>query len=189
MLVSNEQELLPRLINYVKPFVSDMIIVVDDASNDKTESIARTFTSKVLRTQLGFDFSAARNKGLEPVGTPWVFWLDADEWPTRELLLYIQNYIRSPGSMRKAGLIITRETLIDGKPIGDLTYGKSIRVFRSGFQFVGRIHEGIAINPQFCIEVPENLLLLHHKTKERQERANQFYMNWPEQRAIIAHSE
>ena len=46
-IVKNEEKVLPRILDCVKSF-ADEIIIVDTGSTDKTKSIARNYTDKIF---------------------------------------------------------------------------------------------------------------------------------------------
>jgi glycosyltransferase involved in cell wall biosynthesis len=73
------------------------LVVIDGYSTDGTVAIAREFTDKVfLSDRLGpknpGGFSAQRNFGLEQATGDWVFFLDADERFSPELLREVQEF-------------------------------------------------------------------------------------------------
>jgi glycosyltransferase involved in cell wall biosynthesis len=162
----------------------DEIVIVDTGSTDKTMQIAREFTEKVLAYPLNKDFSAARNRALQKATTTWVFQVDADEWPTVELLRWIKQAIIRGFLSFYDGVRVIRENLVGGKKIGANTYEWHVRVFRRRYRYVGRIHESINVPYERLISAPEEFFLLHHKTQARQEMQNARYEEWAEQRAI-----
>jgi hypothetical protein len=185
MIVKDEEALLGELLTHVAPYVGEMIIV-DTGSRDKTTEIARKWTKRVYTYDLNGDFGAARNFALEKAMLPWILHLDADEWPTMELLTYLKGFLSADENKGIDGLAIVRHNLVGGNEIGKATWERHVRVFRSKLHFMGRLHEKLMIDPMRMVEVPRSLILQHYKTAERQERQNQFYMRWEEQRRIVA---
>lgn len=55
------------------------VIVVDDGSSDETQRIAEQHGAQVLRQESG-GLGVALNRGLEAAMTPFVAFLDADDW-------------------------------------------------------------------------------------------------------------
>lgn len=57
------------------------IIVVDDASTDRTAAVAREMGARVVRHERNRGEGAARNSGFAAAGQPWIALLDSDdEW-------------------------------------------------------------------------------------------------------------
>src|SRR3954463_6899517 len=73
MIVKDEEEMLPRMLEAIKPAV-DEIIVVDTGSTDRTVEIAESFGAKILHHEWTGDFSAARNVSLEAAPGAWLAW-------------------------------------------------------------------------------------------------------------------
>ena len=95
ILTKNEQQDLPGCLASVK--WSDDIHVYDSNSDDSTVSIARDFGATV--TQRAFDnWAAHQNWGLQniPFKHKWVFYIDADERMTPELVAAIHEAVKSP---------------------------------------------------------------------------------------------
>lgn len=182
LLVKDEQANIGPLLELLRPLV-DEIIVIDTGSTDRTIEIARRHTDKIIECPLNMDFSIARNKGLEAVTKTWVFHVDADEWPSDELLKWLGYFLAivNPGV---GGAFIWRENLVGGEPIGKNTYELHPRVFRCGYRFKGRVHEKLNAPLDTFLRAPREFLLLHHKTTKRQEAQNRFYQKWAEQRAL-----
>lgn len=144
MIVKDEEEMLPRTLEAVKPAV-DEIIVVDTGSTDRTVEIAESFGAKVLHHEWTGDFSAARNVSLEAATGDWIVWLDADEVLVAE----------DADKLRKLAGQTWREAfyLVETNFTGDIEDGTAVthnalRVFRnrSEYRFDGRLHEQMAHN-------------------------------------------
>ena len=185
MLVLNEEELLRPLIKHVRPYVAEMIVMIDDRTTDKSEEIAEALGARTYRYPLNHDFSAIRNMGLATVTQPWVFQVDADEWPEESLLKWFHLFLSSPMREQVDCVSVLRENLIDGQRIGCRTYEWQHRLFRAHMRFVNRIHETVVPPEGRRTFAPRGAKLLHHKTSARQAIANERYMEWPEQRAIV----
>ena len=184
MLVRDEETLLPTLLEQVKPYVSEMVIVVDDRTTDRTEQIAKAYGAQVYRYRLDHDFAKARNYGLGMVSAPWVLWLDADELLSPELAEWLVRFLKGPQPDCDA-IAIRRQNLIDNQPIGMHTLEWHVRLFRKHLRCQGRIHERIVVSKERLKVAPGQCQIFHHKTHERQEMRNKQYMEWPEQRAIV----
>ena len=144
MIVKDEEEMLPRTLEAIKPAVDEMI-VVDTGSTDRTVEIAESFGAKVLHHAWTGDFAAARNVSLEAAGGDWIVWLDADEVLVAE----------DAGELRKLVGQTWREAfyLVETNFTGDIEDGTAVthnalRVFRNRpeYRFRGRLHEQMAHN-------------------------------------------
>ena len=65
------------------------VIIVDDASNDKTVEVAKSFTDqrlKVIVNQQNLGAAAARNRALRAAQGEWIAVLDSDDWYAPERL-------------------------------------------------------------------------------------------------------
>nr|WP_319566120.1 glycosyltransferase family 2 protein [uncultured Rhodoferax sp.] len=95
ILTKNEQQDLPGCLESMS--WSDDIHVYDSYSNDSTVKIAEDFGAKV--TQRYFDnWSTHQNWGLQNIQFKheWVYYSDADERMTPELLVAIKNAVADP---------------------------------------------------------------------------------------------
>lgn len=78
-IVKNEEKVLPRILDCVKSF-ADEIIIVDTGSTDKTKSIAQNYTDKIFDFEWCDDFSLARNFAFSKSTCDYNMWLDADDF-------------------------------------------------------------------------------------------------------------
>jgi tetratricopeptide (TPR) repeat protein len=78
MIVRDEEEMLPRSLDAVRPFV-DELIIVDTGSVDRTREIATERGATVVDFAWNGSFSDARNESLRHATGDWILWLDADE--------------------------------------------------------------------------------------------------------------
>lgn len=94
ILTKNEEQDLPGCLESVA--WSDDIHVYDSVSTDATVEIANAFGAKV--TQRPFDnWASHQNWGLANIKFkhPWVFYIDADERMTEELIQSVQTAVKS----------------------------------------------------------------------------------------------
>ncbi|MEK6840246.1 MAG: glycosyltransferase [Nanoarchaeota archaeon] len=83
MIVKNEEHCLARALDSIKD-LADEIVVVDTGSTDRTQEIAKEYTSHVYSYPWNDDFSAARNFSLSKATGDWILVLDADEVIAKE---------------------------------------------------------------------------------------------------------
>lgn len=96
ILTRDEEQDLPGCLRSLA--WSDDIHVYDSMSSDRTVDIAQQFGAKVV--QRPFDnWAAHQNWGLKniPFRHPWVYYSDADERVTPELLAAMQQAVAAPG--------------------------------------------------------------------------------------------
>ena len=79
MMVKDEEAFLDHCLRDLSG-VCDDIIIVDTGSKDKTKEIALSYTKNVDSIEFTGNFSEARNIILKRVKTPWILFLDADEF-------------------------------------------------------------------------------------------------------------
>lgn len=111
MIVYNEEENIAEVCETVS--WADEIVVVDSNSNDRTAAIARNYTEKVYDHEFrGYkdkhEFADAQTTG------DWIFWIDADERVTPELLAAIEKLKnRAPDSLPDGFRIARRTWYLD----------------------------------------------------------------------------
>lgn len=177
MLILNEERLLRNLLPYVKPWVDQMVFIIDNRSEDLSHMICAAHSPYVYRVDLNMDFGHARNIGVQHSEMPWVFQIDADEWPNEYLLRWMREYLpRAP--LDEHGVLTLHENLIDGKPIGERTHEWHLRLFRRQHYYVKKLHEYPSVPFWRCGFAPKDAMILHHKTSERQQMQNQRYREW-----------
>lgn len=134
------EELLPAL-----GFASEVVVVVDSATRDRTREVAAAHGARVCERPLE-DFGRQRRFGLEQCRESWVLWLDADERLDAAAELAIRQAI---GSSALAGYRIARRTWFLGRPILHCGWGgeRVLRLFRreaAGFPDAA-VHERVTI--------------------------------------------
>lgn len=93
ILTKNEEKTIKQVIENAQKCVAD-ILVIDSGSTDKTVDIANACGAEVVFREWDNDFSAQRNFALQHVKTPWVLYLDADEFLDTELIDSIQTVLK-----------------------------------------------------------------------------------------------
>lgn len=95
----NRRYVLPRAIDSVlaQSRAADEIIVVDDGSDDDTESLQQDYPQITYLKQANRGVSAARNTGIAACRAEWVAFLDSDdEWLPDKLALQVARLERNP---------------------------------------------------------------------------------------------
>ena len=116
VLTKNEKESLKECLAGLK--WCDEILVVDDNSTDKTRELAKKEGARVIERSLNNDFAAQRNFGLEAAKYDWIFFVDADERVSPELIEEIQKKVQNTTA---AGFYLKRRDFFRGKR---LNYGE-----------------------------------------------------------------
>lgn len=91
VLAKNEEQNIERCLKSLSWV--DELIVIDDASSDKTKVISQNNKARVISRNLNNDFSGQRNFALKQARGEWVFFVDADEEVDLALKQEIQNQI------------------------------------------------------------------------------------------------
>lgn len=146
LIAKDEEQDLPGCLESLRELVSEIVVVVDDASRDRTEDIARNAGAKILHRRFD-DYARQRQAGLDAASGEWCLWIDADERVSPELARDIRETLSGPVST--AGYEISFEVVFLGRTLrwGGLGSESHLRLFRrSRARFVGGVlHEGVAL--------------------------------------------
>jgi glycosyltransferase involved in cell wall biosynthesis len=141
IITFNEEANLGRTLESVSALVKladGEIIVVDSGSTDRTVEIAKSYGAKVF-PEPWKGFAAQKNSAIEKGGGDWIFLLDADEVPSKQLVSDILDVVQKNQDgpvafwMRRKNLFLDR-FLMHG---GDYPDPK-LRLFRRG---TGRVQD------------------------------------------------
>ena len=189
-------KLLETLIHKTDP--EDEIVICVDGDDEKVQEVITSWvqqygSSKDIITynrKLNGNFAAQKNSVIENSSGDYVFHIDADEYPNEILLQQLKQILE----MNDVDLIwIPRVNTVEGFTQEDVQrWGWRIseqgwvnypdyqaRVFKraSEIRWTRPLHEYITGCKTYAHLPPqEELSLYHPKTKEKQERQNQFYM-------------
>lgn len=146
LLTKNESENLKKNFKWLDDCRRiNEIVIVDDNSTDDTIEIAKKFASKkrsvqVFNRGLAGDFAAQRNFAISKTTNNLVLWLDADEYPSKKLIRYINHIDKhqyNNYSFKRQDIFL-RHTLKHG----ETAYLKFTRLFNKNFgNFKGQVHE------------------------------------------------
>jgi glycosyltransferase involved in cell wall biosynthesis len=112
IIVFNEEDNIAELCETVS--WCDEIVIVDSNSTDKTIEIAQKYTDKIYQREFkGYkdkhEFADSQTSG------DWIFWIDADERVTPELLESIENLKKLNEKDLPDGFRISRKTWYLGR--------------------------------------------------------------------------
>ena len=79
ILTKNEEKTIQKIVANAQKCAGE-VLIVDSGSTDKTVEFAELAGAQVVYRAWDNDFSAQRNFALQHVKTPWVLYLDADEF-------------------------------------------------------------------------------------------------------------
>lgn len=111
-VVWNEEKNLPKMLESVKDFADEIVIVVDEDSNDDTAKIAKKYTKQVFTHKHVGIVEPLRNFALKKATGDWILLLDADEIVTLELGTKIQEIVKDNNCDY---VLIPRKNIIFGK--------------------------------------------------------------------------
>lgn len=133
ILTYNESIHIERCINSVRSIASH-VIVVDSESTDDTRQIAKSLGADVYINPWPGNQAAQFNWALDntDISTEWILRLDADEYPTEDLIIELNNRLPSlEGDV--SAVMLPLKNMWMGHP---LKYGGAeisiLRLFRTG---------------------------------------------------------
>ena len=146
---------LALLVEYLRPIVTEFVIVVDDRSTAETIELLSTWRG-VTTVPFGWvdDFSEARNAALPHCTGDWILHLDPDELPTAAMLSFIEMVDRVPQSdvdwqgsryMAPRGYLFFTQSYYDGTQAPEWEEHWHCRLFRKGGIFYKRVHEQVML--------------------------------------------
>ena len=127
----NEEKNIKECLESVS--FADEIILVNNSSSDKTEEIARKYTSKIFTRPNNIMLNVNKNFGFTKAQGDWILSLDADERVSPGLVKEIKSAVkRDP---KNAGFWIPRKNIIFGKWIeNDMWWPDyQLRLFKKGY--------------------------------------------------------
>jgi|TARA_R110000851_G_scaffold8935_2_gene33954 glycosyltransferase involved in cell wall biosynthesis len=188
-------QLLGRLFKYKDP--DDEIVVVDDYSdNEQTIELLETYSSiydlRYEQRHLMSDFAGQKNYLRKMCTGDFIFNIDADELPTKQLIGNLKSILETNPNIDL--VIVPRINTVDGLTDEHIKYWgwqvndqgwvnfpdwqPRIHRNRSNIRWTKPVHEimegyseysFLPTEPKYCLR--------HHKTIDRQEKQNAFYSN------------
>ncbi len=148
IVAKNEGKNLPRLLASVAGWVREIVVVLNNTTDD-SESIARSFGARVVH-QPWLGFRDTKNAALALCTQPWVLTLDADEEVSPALKQDVLSFFAGDRQSRFAGARFPRKVWLINRWIthGDWYPDLSLRLFRRDAAKWGgdaHVHEKIEI--------------------------------------------
>ncbi len=145
IIARDEERDLARCIRGLR-WADEVVVVVDRASRDATESIAREHAQAVIVRPFD-DFASQRNAGLAAARGTWVFSIDADERVTPELASEVRRVV-ADRSAEHVGYRVPIRSVILGRAFrfSGTQHDLPVRLFRraSGC-WIGEVHETVEL--------------------------------------------
>lgn len=85
IIAKDEEQNIRRCIESQLNCIDEVIVLIDDATTDRTEEIVRTFQQVKCEKVIWQGFSKTKQLGLSLATNNWIFWIDADEAITKPL--------------------------------------------------------------------------------------------------------
>ena len=180
LLAYNSENWIQDSAGCLRPFVDEVIVLMDDATTDKTEAKAlQAGADKVIPFTWKHDYAYAKNLLIDNLTGDWIIILDDDE------------KLSATGALKLTELIkeVDKDPLIQGIQIGrkhhypmwttdeedylkDLFPDFHTQAFRKGNKYTGIIHEGVIIPPEQLIKWDKNgdIYVHHHAYKGDREK-------------------
>jgi len=123
----------------------ERVVVVDAASQDTTETLARRLADRVVVRAFA-DFASQRNAALAAASGDWIFAVDADERSSREQGAEVRQAIAQG---RHSGFRVPIESVVLGRAFrfSGTQHDRPLRLFRRDLgRWVGAVHETVDLN-------------------------------------------
>lgn len=95
IIAKNEELNIRRCIESQADCIDEIIVLVDDASADKTYDIAKAYSSVIVQKAKWMGYSETKKYGISLSSNDWILWIDADESITPELCEEIKEFKKS----------------------------------------------------------------------------------------------
>lgn len=133
MIAGAEEHRIRRSLESVAPWASEIIVVINDDVNDRTQQIAEELGAKVFREPWKGHI-AQKNSAAEKASQEWLFGLDADEVVTPELRDELIALFAGGAKPAGSAYSLPRLTLYCGRWLrhGDWYPDRKTRLWRRG---------------------------------------------------------
>jgi glycosyltransferase involved in cell wall biosynthesis len=146
LIAKDEERDLPACLASLKGLATEVVVVVDDSTTDKTEAVAKAAGAKTLRRRFD-DYARQRQASLDAATSDWCLWIDADETLSPALSKQIAATMKDPGGA--AAFQLPFEVRFQGRTLrwGGLGSESHVRLFRRDkARFTGgALHEGLDV--------------------------------------------
>lgn len=148
ILIAKDEELdLPGCLRSLAGLASEIVVVVDESTTDRTAELAAAAGARLRRRRFD-DYARQRQASLDEASAPWCLWIDPDERVSAALAAEIVSALANGPAVD--GFLIPFEVRFMGRRLrwGGLGSETHLRLFRrSKARFVGgALHEGVQVN-------------------------------------------
>ncbi len=147
VLAKNEENNIARCIESQLNCIDEIIVLVDENSEDKTLEIVKSFPGVKYETVKWQGYGKTKQYGVGKATNDWIFWIDADEVITPELERELLGFKKSNPSFE--AYKVARKAYFLGKWIKHSGWypGYVTRLFNknsAGFN-MNEVHEGLIV--------------------------------------------
>jgi glycosyltransferase involved in cell wall biosynthesis len=187
----NEHVELDRLLDQLSSSIRDedeIVVQMDITATDEVKAVVNKYKLMNYFHPLNKDFATFKNnlKGL--CTKDYIFQIDADEYLSEELLVYLPAILEDNSSVEMFSIPrintvegLTQEHIkqwgwrVDERGwVNYPDYQNRILRNKPEIHWVNKVHEKI-IGAMITTEIPPGLDLIHPKTIEKQEKQNNYY--------------
>lgn len=95
IMTLNNESTIKKCLDSVSSLAAEVVVGIDDLSNDGTYAIAKKYTDKVFLIKHIDNFDLNKNKVIEKAKGKWILWLDGDEYLEDNLKKEIEEKIQN----------------------------------------------------------------------------------------------
>lgn len=144
IITKNSADRISKCLSSVKDLSDDIVVVIDDSTVDKTESVVKQFGARYIRRKFT-NFADQKNFAISACKNDWILSLDDDEYLTSQLCHEIVSVLPTTSCV---AFKIPRLNYIFARPIYHSGWSPKndshVWLFRkSKSKWVGDVHEEV----------------------------------------------
>ena len=151
IVVWNDAERLKPLLEYVRPYFERLAVVVQESSDRSLDVAIENADIVVKDRHHGYGDASFGPKLLPQIPTTWTFKIDADEWPTEELLVHLGTYVKEADEKGTKGVWIPFRSWTEGREYEE--QHAHLRLFHTKVGWPGMLHSRPPIEDGFVGDV------------------------------------
>lgn len=168
MIIKDEEATLEKAIRSVQQFVDEIVIGIDETTNDRSEDIAKEFTNKVYRFNFQRNFAEARNRMLVHCTKEWILQLDGHEYLDEKCApLFVRMLENIPDDVDAVGFRLKMQ-----EEDGNYS-GIQLRLFRNNgkIKYRNSVHNVLTVDDTRTIGFSD-IIIRHERPKHNREIRN-----------------